>query len=873
MRLPGKVIGFSLGKPKAIIAALLIATLILGAFLVQVHVDMRPDNLLATDEHVSAVHEQIKKEFGLHDVVVLGVVNKQHPDGVFTPETLKKVHALSTFAATLVDFKDPEQRVVSRDIVAPDNVDTILQAGPGQVRFERLMQKPPTNREEALKIRDAALAHPLLKGTMVSEDGKALAISLPITNKDYAYTVAKQLREKIKELEPANGEEFHITGLPVVEAFFGRDMLRQMAIFLAIALLIIFLLIYYFFHNLQLIIAPIILAVCTVIITMGLLIGTGHTLHLLSSLIPLFILPIAVIGSIPILAEFCASYHRFQDKQKTLLHVMDELFGFLFFASLTSAAGFASLAAATPILLVRDFGIFISVGILLAWLLTVTFIPAYIMLISDSNLAHFASKPVENSPFNRQLHWIGKIASSKPWLVIAVHIGLLLVGGVGIFMIQVNDNPVNWFSKNQEIRVADRVLKDHFGGIDAAYLILSGNAQEPTAAEAAELLKKEMEPLEVSVFKDAALSSIAQETAAAKTSTELLDTLTEAWNSELDKVLPEDEAVYNFWTAAIELLEKVRSRKEIFKRPDILRYLAELQAHLAQQGDVSKSQSISDVVKKIYQELHEGDPQRFTIPDTVDLVADTLLSFQNSHNPEALQHFVNRDYTKVNLWLQLRSNDSRNMERVIKDVEQYLTSHPPPVELKHEWAGQTYLNLAWPKRIFTGMLKPLCVSLLVICVLLAILFRSPVWGLLAMLPLFCTIVFMYGVLGLISKDCDMPVAVSSLLLPGLVGHFAIYFLQRARRTMVKTGDWAETMRSLLNEPARVILRNIMVIAVGFMPLLLASVMPYQMAGVFLASAMLCSGLVVLWLLTALLTVTKDWIFKREIRAFAQQAAS
>jgi hypothetical protein len=122
---------------------MVIVTLILGAMIAKVQVDTDPENMLSADEPVRLFHNQMKKEFSLHDVVVLGVVNETHPDGVFNTETLGRVHALSEFAKTLSSEKHPDYKVVSRDIMAPGNVDIILQAGLGQVRFEWLMKSLP----------------------------------------------------------------------------------------------------------------------------------------------------------------------------------------------------------------------------------------------------------------------------------------------------------------------------------------------------------------------------------------------------------------------------------------------------------------------------------------------------------------------------------------------------------------------------------------------------------------------------------------------------------------------------------------------------------------------------------------------------------
>jgi hypothetical protein len=133
MKIGSRLIQYPLLHPKLITAILVVFTLVLGALIVKVQVDTDPENMLSKDEAVRVFHNQMKKEFTLHDVVVLGVVNDTHPDGVFNTDTLGHVHTLTEFAKTLASEKHPDRKVVSRDIIAPGNVDTIIQDGLGQV--------------------------------------------------------------------------------------------------------------------------------------------------------------------------------------------------------------------------------------------------------------------------------------------------------------------------------------------------------------------------------------------------------------------------------------------------------------------------------------------------------------------------------------------------------------------------------------------------------------------------------------------------------------------------------------------------------------------------------------------------------------------
>ena len=863
MHLGSAIVKFSTDKPKLVTVLMVVMTLILGAMMVRVEVDTDPENMLSEKEAVRIFHHEAKKDFALHDVVVVGVVNETNPDGVFNVETLGHVHELTRFAMNLVDEKDPEKRVVTQDVIAPGTVDAIEQAGLGQVRFEWLMQTPPKTREEALRVRDLAMANPLLKGTLVSEDGKALAIYLPITAKDFAYQVRNQVLEKIENFK--GDDHFYITGLPVAEDTFGVEMFVQMAVSAPLAMLAIFILMLIFFKKINMIISPMIIAMVTVISTMGLLIGTGNTVHIMSSMIPIFLMPIAVVDSIHILSEFFDIYQKTKNRRKTLEEVMHHLFMPMLYTSLTSSAGFASLAL-TPIPPVRIFGIFVAIGIMLAWFLTIVFIPAYVMLLKEESLASFGvvrkedTGEVKQTLLSRILHQMGELTYNQSKLIIILTVVAIGISVYGISKIQINDNPVKWFKKSHPIRVADKVLNEHFGGTYEAYLVLKAKPGVFNIMDA----KKEVTAAFSSAIDDAptvykeAMALI--ETVSAKSffPEEFLKALTSEIEAKMDNA---DDDSYYTWEDALSAIDLVRNRDQVFKRPDVLNYIGKLQKYMVEKEAVGKSNSVTDVVKKVYQELFEANPDYFRVPETVNGVAQSLISYQNSHKPNDLWHLVTPDYTKANIWVQLKSGDNKDMEATLKIVEAFFKDNPPPVPLTHGWAGLTYINVIWQEKMVMGMLESFLSSFIIVFVMMVILFRSPLWGILAMVPLSVTISFIYGIIGIVGKDYDMPVAVLSSLTLGLAIDFAIHFLERSRQTHTQTGSWKLAVLQMFEEPARAISRNVIVIAVGFTPLLLAPLVPYQTVGIFLASIMAISGVATILILPALIRVGEKWLFK------------
>lgn len=598
-------------------------------------IDTDPENMLPADEPVRVFHNQMKKELSLYDMVVVGIVNDKHPDGVFNPETLVNIYELTEYARTLHwDEDDEEVGVVEVDLISPSTVDNIEQGGPGVVKFEWLMSQPPETEQEALAIRQKAQRIPFLNGTLVSEDGKAICIYLPLTHKHLSYRVYSELQKKIATF--SGSEEYHITGLPVAEDTFGVEMFIQMAISAPTAMVVIFLLMLLFFRKLVVIISPMIVAMVSVILTMGMLIIAGFPVHIMSSMIPIFIMPIAVLDSIHIISEFFELYQQTKDRRKTMLKVMDELFVPMLYTSLTSAAGFASLAL-TPIPPVQVFGVFVAMGIMIAWVLTIIFIPAYIMFVKPQTLEKFGAVHIPNqqehsTAMGRILHGIGVGTYRRAKLILAVTAIVVIVAVYGMSLININDNPVKWFNKSHPIRVADKVLNDHFGGTYMAYLSLAAEDKEfsPEAftndfaqqAKSRAIEYKEDWPQAHKIFTELP-QIVRQSIKTFQNRREALEKISKLVNENYDQAEGE---VADAWDEASLFVEQQKQRSHIFKDPAVLEYQAKLQQALLETQIVGKSNSLADIISTVHRELLEGKDEQYRIPDSSNAVAQCMIT-------------------------------------------------------------------------------------------------------------------------------------------------------------------------------------------------------------------------------------------------------
>lgn len=161
MKLKGFIADFSISHYRLVTVVMVLFTVGLGALIPLIKVDTDPENMLGADEFVRVFHHETKERFSLSDIVVVGIVNEEHEEGVFNVASLGKIYELTEFAKSLrwpgEDYaEDEEIGVVEVDLLSPSTVDHIGQGEPGEVKFEWLMRQAPTTEAEAVAIREKA---------------------------------------------------------------------------------------------------------------------------------------------------------------------------------------------------------------------------------------------------------------------------------------------------------------------------------------------------------------------------------------------------------------------------------------------------------------------------------------------------------------------------------------------------------------------------------------------------------------------------------------------------------------------------------------------------------------------------------------------
>ncbi len=304
-------------------------------------------------------------------------------------------------------------------------------------------------------------------------------------------------------------------------------------------------------------------------------------------------------------------------------------------------------------------------------------------------------------------------------------------------------------------------------------------------------------------------------------------------------------------------------RADIFKEPDVLRAMVAMQEDVEQSLPiVGSSFSLGDYLKRMNKVMHADSDAYDRIPDSQELIAQYLLLYEMSGDPDNLWQVVTEDYQKANVTFQLKSDNSKALKSAIARIDQ----HRPELEkmgMKVNFAGSGYKALVFTDLILQGQISSLLLSLLIVIGLLAMMFKSLKVGLIGSVPIILTALISFGVMGLLNIPLSTTTALISSIAIGIGIDYAVHFIDRYRIYARQTGDKLKTIKYTMHHSGRAILFNALVVIAGFLVLLASVFPPNRALGALVALNMFTSFLGTITIMFLLLYITNIYFDKNK----------
>lgn len=298
----------------------------------------------------------------------------------------------------------------------------------------------------------------------------------------------------------------------------------------------------------------------------------------------------------------------------------------------------------------------------------------------------------------------------------------------------------------------------------------------------------------------------------------------------------------------------------VFKQPGVLETIDSLQTKAESLEMVGSSFSLADYLKRMNKVMHADSSLYETIPESRDLVAQYILLYEMSGDPENLVQLVDYDYRTANVTLQLKGDDSKTIKEALAVVNEY----EPEFE-KHgitvNFAGSGYKTLVFTDLILYGQISSLVLSLVIVVVLISALFGSIKLGLVGAVPIALTGLMSFGFMGLANIPLSTTTALLSSIALGIGIDYAIHFIERFRHHRMQTSDIETVSAKTMNSTGRAILFNALVVVAGFLVLLFSVFPPNRVLGLLVSFNMTLTFIATVTIMYLLLRTFAPSIWK------------
>ena len=336
------------------------------------------------------------------------------------------------------------------------------------------------------------------------------------------------------------------------------------------------------------------------------------------------------------------------------------------------------------------------------------------------------------------------------------------------------------------------------------------------------------------------------------------------FENDSDIVLTDTFINENFGgTSSLNLILDAEGKKDVFKEPAVLQLVDKMQKDVYNQLQVvGNTFSLTDYINRMNKVMNEDKEEFNTIPNDKNMIAQYLLLYEMSGDPENLNKVVDYDYEKLNVTFQLKKDDSKAINSALDIIHTYEDDFNK-MGITLNYAGSGYKGLVFTDLILEGQIKSLVLSLLIIIVLISLMFQNIKIGLISSVPIIVTAAISFGIMGFLNIPLSTTSALLSSIAIGIGIDYAVHFLEQYRTNAAQTDDKMVAAQKTMAHSGRAIIFNAIVVIAGFLVLLFSVFPPNRELGALVSLNMFTSLVGTLTIMLVLLNITNVYFKKKK----------
>jgi predicted RND superfamily exporter protein len=900
-------------RPWIIIAICVILTGVFGFFITGLGIDNSIRQFLPQKDASYTRLTQTEDEFG--SMIVIGVSLESKKGTILTPENIEVVRKITDRCLDLNEVEGVDSLT---------HIDYVCESD-GSISASQLIPDSYTGSEADIEQLEGRLAEwsDMYNRVIVNDDNTATQMQITIhsmtpeekatskiTDAERQQKILEQVRQVVVEECEGQPLIYKIYGDPVVAESARSFMISDLAALIPLVIVVVLLSLFFSFKTVDGTLLPLITVVMSAAWTMGLMALLGITFTLVSSVIPVALIAVGSAYGIHVLTHYYVALDGVEGELTREKYVeaifagLKEVMKAVLLAGITTIVGFISLVS-SPIEPLHSFAIFTAIGVGIALLLSITFIPA-LLLTKDfkkvqagrEKMKHITEKVERRLERARQLAG-GKemkdasgntlyniyhfFCGSRVRLVLFTLV-ILGLSYAGLRMLKIDTAIVNYFPENCELRQDIKSIDKNFAGTNSLYFTISG--QEKGDLTKPEILKAVDDMQTYLAENYDGIGKIVSFTTFIKRinqvwhvpSTENADVAgTDAAAGDDSMLLPQtantddfddfgdfgDSEAASSSAAAADTdwvdpnIEYAQKLSQPMTTEEVLAMLN--RAYVAAGAkNATPEKMLTELEKECnyngmaYYEI-PYDPAKYPVPTREELsgVVNGYLTLLSG----SLDRFVDDEMSPrvMRVTCQLRNHSTEETGDIIAAAKNFAAEHfPEGYTIEATGAGE--MEYTMTKMIVSSQVQSLLISLVSVFIIITIAFGSGWAGLVGAVPLALAILLNYMVMGFAGINLDLVTSIIASVAVGVGIDYTIHFLTTYKEERAKTDNLEIVTRETFRKSGHGIVTNALAVGLGFLVLCFSKFVVLRYIGVLVAIVMFTSSYLAMTIIPGILNV-------------------
>ena len=305
---------------------------------------------------------------------------------------------------------------------------------------------------------------PLYANNLVSEDLKTTALLIPLATDDPRILIDDELLEiLIKNIRMTmdayrDNASLYLGGVPMIRNDVIDFIKSDLVVFSLAVILTMSIMLTILFRQIRWVLIPITISIIGALFMTGLISSIGWKVTVISAnfFSLLLVMTLSVIIHLVVRYREISSQHLEQNNSETIRQTLNQMVRPCLYTVITTIAAFASLTA-SQVQPVIDFGLMMSIGVTVAFILSFIGFAIVMMLLKKP-------KPLREYKKNLILQKLALLSDKKGQSILLGFLIIALVSIFGLSKLSVENSFINYFKKNTEIYQGLNFIDKELGG-------------------------------------------------------------------------------------------------------------------------------------------------------------------------------------------------------------------------------------------------------------------------------------------------------------------------------------------------------------------------------------------------------------------------